>query len=882
MGIFDNGTGNLGIGSAISDLSNQAAAAFGLSSGNTQKQSPKPLPWTSEGGSPSTSPFYAPFNIQPERWNQLFPYRLMVIDTLNNNRLVGKGNSDSIVKVVAGQQQGSATLIFEPLGYNWIFNLPITPQQLSITDQYAINTSATLRGVLEEHNGVIFKSISASGTMGVWPYRENLTKPPQSPSIIQSLFGGTLSAVSGLIDQVASVVNTFTTNSPHSKPNTIGPTDPGSQFGPTSSGYYQALYLQQFLEQYAEAKRNPANSGWRLVFDIPKQNQSYVVTPMAFTWQQSAQKPMEIMYQLQFKGWRRINLMEIPQNPSPASAYQITPGILQRILNGITEARLVCSSAIGVIGAVRADVDGVFNVLSQTALFVKDLLGVGAAASDLPSSIARDFNSAIQQYTFSNSSAILASTSTPGAAAAVKTILAATNQRNGITQTAASGGQLGPTIANAQQTNNATAVLNNPNANVDLLDQVPLSQLSLNTAQQNKVNKILSNTSLTVAQLKANAENILSLSVQLSDYFGAGSTVYNQLYNLTPPPTRIQPMSVNEFLILEALYEFVQGVYFLTASTQVTDLNLINSLNYVSGLANASGIPFDIPSSKTYIPVPFGLNLEQIAARYLGDPQRWIEIATLNNLEEPYIDQTGFRLTLLSNAIGRQVVISSSQNLYIGQTVTLKSLTQVPVSRQITNITPLPNGNSFLVSVNGDPDLGTFTTADSAYLQAYLPNTVNSQQKIFIPSDLPEPVYAGQANVIPPGLAQNDPLTGLSGVDILLTESGDLAIDQYGDFMIAYGLTNLVQALRTLFRTVLNSSLLDPNYGLGVSAGTSISDLNVQQLYQQINQQVTQDPRFANVVSLQINANPPVLSINVGVALPGNNGVLPLSFDLAS
>lgn len=895
MALFDNGTGNLGIGDAISSLSNSALAAFGLSSGSAKNSaSPNPYPWSAENAIPGAgnipgqvssaiaSPFFPYIDILPNRWNQLFPYRLLVIDVTKQNKLVGTSNINSALKVVQGQQQGSTTLIFEPLGYNWAFNLPITPQQLNITDQFAINTSATLRGILEEHNGVKFKIINASGTMGVWPYRESVTKPPGSPSIIQSVFGGTLSAATGFINQVATTVRTFTTNSPNAKPTTISPTTPGSTFGSTSTGYYQALYLQQFLEQYAEAKRDPDNAGWRLVFDIPKQNQSYIVTPMAFTWQQSVTKPIEIMYQLQFKAWRRVDLNEVPQNVSPASAYTITPGILQKILNSITEARLTCSSAIALIGAVTSDVNGVFAVLSQTALFVKDLLGVATTASDFPQTIVKDWNSATQQYVFSNSMAIAGAVTTTAGATAVKTITAVARGNNGLSPTAVSNGQLGQTAANAQQVNNATAILNNPNANVDLLDQVPTNQLSLNNAQQAKLNNILSNTTLTVAQLKQNQSTILNLAVQLADYFGAGDTTYNTLYNLTPPASRLQPMQIPEFDILETLYEFVNGINYLTATTQVTDLNLISSFEYVAGLASASGITVNIPNSKIYTPVPYNATIEQIAGRYLGDPTRWIEIATLNNLEEPYIDQNGFQLPLFSNAIGRQVVVSTDQNLFIGQVVTLMSATQVPTSRQITNITTLPNGNSYLLTLNGEPNLGNFLIADQAYVQAYLPNTVNSQQKIFIPSDLPEPTYPGQANIIPPGLAQSDPLTGLSGVDLLLTGTGDLAFNQYGDFMIAYGLTNLVQALWILFNTVLNSSLLDPNYGVSVNPGTSIADLNIQQLYQQINQQVSQDPRFAAVTSLQITATPPSLIINLAVALPGNNGTLPLTFELAA
>lgn len=839
------------------------------------------LPWGQGSPTPSISPFYLYLKIDPQRWNQLFPYRLLVVDTSKNNRVVNGAVPSSSLTVKA-YDQGTSTISFTPTGYSWIFQLQITPQQLSIVDQYAINTSATLRGILEEHNGIKFKMISASGTMGVWPSRSSVTNPPQSPNVLQSVFGGTIAAASSLATQAQNVVRTFSTNSPNSKPVTPSPLD--SSFpGPTSTGYYQALAMQQFLEQYSEAKKNPANASWRLVFDIPKQNQSFVVTPMQFTWNQSVAKPMEIQYQLQFKAWRRISLNEIPQEVA-AEPYTITPGLLQRVLNTITEARLTMSSAIGIIGAVTSDVNQVFSIMSQTALFVKDALGVVTAASDLPSSIVKDFQSAIQQYTFSNSAAILAAVTTTAGAAAARAIVLASNQRNGLSQTAANNGQLGNNIANSQQTNNAATIFNNPNANVDLLDQIPNNQLVLNTAQQNKLNNILSNTSLTVQQLKNNANSILALANQLEDYFGAGTLLYSQLFNLSPPPVTTQQMSINQFLILDTLYEMIQSINNLTATTQVTDNSIEDSLQYVAGLATLSDIPFTVPTAKIIVPVPMNTTIEGIAARYLGDPNRWLEIATLNKLQEPYIDPDGFQLPLISNAIGRQVIVSSNQNLYLGQTVTLMGFNQIQQSRNITNITALPNGN-YLLTLDGLANLDNFTIASNSYVQAYLPNTVNWMQKIYIPSDLSPAQMVGQVNVILPQSVQlsGDPLAQISGVDWLINpETGDLVIDKYGNFQLAYGMQNIIQWLFLLFQTVLNSYLIHPEFGIGVSPGTSISDIDLQQLYAQINQQIVNDPRFAGVTNLQLQASPPNLGITLGVQVAGTTGIFPVTFSLAA
>ena len=449
---------------------------------------------------------------------------------------------------------------------------------------------------------------------------------------------------------------------------------------------------------------------------------------------------------------------------------------------------------------------------------------------------------------FSNSATVAAAVTTTAGAAAVAAIVAAQNKSNGLTSAAASNGQLGNATANAQQTNPAASIFNNPNANVDLLMQVPNNQLVLNTAQQNKLNNILSNTTLTVQQLKNNAASILALANQLEDYFGAGTLFYSQLFNLSPPPTNTQPMSINQFLILDTLYEMIQGINILTATTQVTDNNIESSLEYVAGLATLSDIPFDVPTSKVIVPVPSNTTIESIAARYLGDPQRWIEIATLNKLQEPYLDYLGFQLPLISNAIGRQIVVSNNQNLYLGQTVTLMGTLQIQQSRHITNIVALPNGN-YILTLDGEPNLDNFTTANNSYVQAYLPGTVNAMQKIYIPSDLPPAQFNNQVNIVLPEIVQlaGDPLSQISGVDFLLDESGDLVLDAYGNFQLAYGMTNIIQWLRILFSTTINSFLLEPGFGLGVGAGISVADLNIQELYKQVSAQITADPRFAGV-----------------------------------
>lgn len=856
---------NLGVNDIIQNIKDAAGIHSAL---NSKSGFDITTPWLT---SDVNSRFFNSIIIQPQRWDQLFPYRLLVIDTAKGNKIV---NGSSNAKVTVSGDNANSIVSFTPLNSQWVFTLPITPQQLNITDQFAINTTATLRGVLEEHGGVKFKMINAGGTMGVWPYRSSITSPPKTPGILQSVFGGTIEAIGTVVNQVSRVINAATSGHPANKPTSLRPET--SPEGYQSTGFFQAQFLQQFLEQYAEAKKNPANAGWRLVFDIPKQNQSFIVTPMQFIWQQTNQKTQEVMYTFQLKAWRRIDLQQ-KVSPVVPSIQTVGPGILQRILSVVSEARSTMSASTALIGAVRSDVEKPLDVLRQTSLFVKDLGGVVATAADLPFQIQRDYSSSIKESMNNFKGAISSNSSSPAVRTALAAVVASVALTEGLSFNAIANGQLGKNASNQQSIDPANNIFKNPEKNHDLMDQVPISSLSLTDAQQAAVDQFLEEArQISIDQLRQFRAVIQELALQLSNNFGAGDAYYNQVYGKQPPKNRLQPMTVDEYDILSKLYEAMQAYDILTATTDIDDANRQTNMDYVAGLADLSGIPFDVPTSKILAPVPFGLTVEQIALRYLGDAQRWLEIVTLNNLRDPYIDEDGFKLPLLSNATGRQITVSNIDNLYIGQRVIMMSTTQTPSARLILGIDRLSDV-SFLITLDGEANLDNYIISDSAYLQAYLPGTVNSQQKIFIPSDLPVPT---DPSIIIPSSTQTDPLVGLSKVDILLTDQGDIAVNNYGDFRYSAGMTNIIQALKIKIGTPKGRVLTHPEFGLGIRPGLINSEVKLQDIYNSLGRLIEEDPRFAGLDNLQIQITGSVLSINMAVKLAGQSGVFPVTFQL--
>jgi hypothetical protein len=863
---------NLGVNTSIQSATSLSSL---VSATSTNVGLGPTLPWVSSG---IDSAFFRYINIAPDLWDELLPYRLLVIDATTNTIVsTGAGStSPSNIKLTVTPGTGSALVEFLSATPLWIFQLPISPQQLTIQDNYAIKTTATLRGVMEEHSGVRFKIINAQGTMGIWPQRGSVTKPSTTPNVLQSVFGGTINAAQGVANSISNVINIASGNHPANKPTSIRPTASNSN----TTGYYQALQLQQFLEQYAEAKKDPKNASWRLVFDIPKQNQSYIVTPMVYNWQQNANKPLEFLYNFQLKAWRRIDLSQTV-TPTPANNQPLSPGILQRILGTLAAARQTMSGIQNLLAAVTSDIEAPLNVLRQTVLFVKDLAGVVATSADLPDQIVKAYQSQISTSLSILSSTIQSTITDPVTIKALNAILTADAVFEGLTQAAVAGGQLGTISATSYTLAPANAIFAQPAAYYTLLDQVPVTSLSLTTVQQNEVNQLITTASqTTVATLKQYRATILKLALQLSNIFGTGSAYYNSLYNLPPVATNNLPIPItlDNYAILDSLYEVMASLDILTATTQVDDNNIQTAMEFVAGLAANAGIEFNETTSKIMVPVPRSLSIEQISARYLSDPQRWLEIVTLNDLREPYIDENGFQLMLLSNAVGREIVVADDTYLYIGQQVILNSMTQTMQVRTVLNIRML-SPTSYLVSLDGLANLENFLVGDGAYIQIYLPQTVNSQQKIYIPSDLPIP---NLPNIIPPPGTSGDPLTALSKVDWLLTEEGDIAITSYGDWMYSYGLTNIIQALRIKFGTQSGKLLLDPTFGLNVTPGKISSEVQLQQLYNSINEMILQDPRFSGIYSLQIFLNGPTLGINVAVTIPGQTGVYPISFALTN
>lgn len=827
--------------------------------------------------------FWPAVEIDGERWNKLYPYKLLVVapNTDGTYSVVSSPKGTDSLGNLQTQIIEHGYIISPTMGRTWSYQFPISFQQLNITDQYAINSIATLKGISEEHNGVKFKLISASGTCGIFPERKNISPKPNRPGGItgaaMSAFGGTLDAIKSAGEQLKKTAMAATGGHPalvgiNSESELV---IRGSDLQKT--GYFKMMLLGQFLERYVEAKKLPENKNWHLAINMPKQNQTFLVTPLQFSLTQNANKPMEYLYSFQLKAFKRVSVNEKIQKSVQNQQLKLNSNGYLTFVNTLKQARLLMSSASNIVKAVRSDFIGIMDNLRQVTLLVKDITGTVRSVADLPSQLIKDLKESIADMkTDLNMAADSLKKNSYDNRSSGSANVAFYKQSN--VDVSATQSKNNPTTQSKALSDSdpSNAIFNNPHDNFAYLDTISADKIKLSNKQQDVVDQEISEIrQLTTDDLRKTKNTLLSVATDLSNSFGAGDATFAKTYKKEAPTPRSIPMGLEENELIASIFDVIQSLEDLTADQTFDDNKKQSPMEYVGQTASDLGITFQQTTNKKKVPVPFGLTIEEIALRYLGNPDRWLEIATLNNLSAPYIDETGFQLPLLSNGSGRQFTVNDSGlKLWIGQTVYLRSNTKPTFTRKITAIDGVEASNR-LITVDGLADLDSLKTVDNAYLQGYRSGTFNSQNLIWIPTDT-EATPDKRSNLIP--FLPKDDLNVISNVDFLLTEDGDLAISSSGEFRLANGMTNLIQAIRLKINTERGRLFRHQDYGLGDLTGTSNADLDVQEVYKMINSTISTDPRFAGIKDLVVELVGPTLNISMEVQIINSEMIVPVSF----
>lgn len=798
-------------------------------------------------------------DIDQTRWNQSFPFQLTLVKQSENGYVVNQ---------------------------DWNFTLPIGPSAISINMPFAIEGEVTLGGYHENNGGAPIRYISLTGTTGVLPLKGSAISQTLP---INSIFGGTLNA----INQNIAATNSFLTNVGVQQAATNVLTDDDLAGGiSVGSGYYQFLLLRNWFENYAEFKRTSAGRDYRLAFSIWKEQSTYLVTPLAFNVPRDASSPYEYPFSLAFKAWKRIQLTNGSPNPQPVVPLMQDSNALQTVLGVITSARAIIDTSRNVLAAVGGDLENtVYTPIRNLSLFLKDAVASPIAFADLSYQLVTASQDAIVAAVTSLEASDAISQSFRGADPTVMNqIMAIAALGSQVSQAETNTGTLANNIStlgytnyNAQNAANQAAAnpvnkyFQSPQDNYALFSQFTTAQVSLPPV----IGRAVQAQRLAIRQTsRLDFENQRNALVQFTsdfaDFIGAGNATYSQTYHTNPVVTTHVPTD-QEFQILYALNDVIMQLNALTASG-ATNRFQISSMAYMAGLATRSGIAFQVPQSKFQVPFPYGYTLEKLSQIYLGDPGRWMEIATLNGLREPFVDEVGFDLPLLTNGRGNEVQVSDISHLCIGQMVWISSNNLPTTICSITNIRAITSG-LYVITTDAASPLDNYSTLAGALLHAFRPDTVNSMQSIYIPSQALPQDTDYQAIAIP-GVDASDPLIQAGGVDFLLTDTGDIVFTPDGDTRLAIGLQNIIQQAKIAVSVVQGTLSLHQTFGLPVQVGQSLADTNAQNILKATKNLFTGNSTFTGVKSASVRVQGPATLISMQLGIAGVSQYVPVTFSL--
>ena len=814
----------------------------------------KSLPQTAKDDNRSSTlaadSFWAMPKLDGLRWNQSYPYRLAIW-----TKESGTWTQDTSGKIPA-------------------FTLPIPPESLTISTPFAINTIVTLGGIVEEHNGAPLRSISITGTTGVLPLRGNTTETPAPQTSIAS---GIMTGVNTLVGAFGQTANSVGMGGSAPRPNLVEFSEGGDNGEGT--GYYQFKLLQRFLEAYVSVKKTNTGRNLVLALEMWKDQEIYFVSPVSFDMRRSAASPLEYGYSLNFRGWKRVDANESPNPVFSHSPVGRSPNKLFQALNAIEAGRRTIEASKDVLNGVRGDIQAVLlNPLRQVALFVKDALGVAILATDLPGNIIKDLKKAILEAkgTASGISGQIKTLSQTGqkAESLVRELSLLTSKSETKAGDLTSSG-LG-TSTSSLTSHPGNKILDNPESNFEFFSTIKPGDLNLAIQTQRQITEEKQRVkSLKREDFEKIRDSFMDVLVDFQSAIGLDNPTYASVYG-TPVRAQTRVATDADFEIIFNLNAVIMEINRLAASSTI-DFGHITSIDYIAGLASRSGIAFTTPRSKFLAPFPYGYTLEQLSLLYLGTPDRWHEIASLNGLQSPYVDETGFSLSLLTNGMKNTVVVSDIANLYVNQSVWISSSTVARTNRRVVKLETL-SPTTHRVTLSGDSDLEKFVVSYSPVLQGFLPNTINSQMSIYIPSDTEADDDFRQKSI--PGINQFDPLIRVGGVDLLLDQKNDLIITPTGETKLAVGMNNIIQKIRLAVTTAKGSLLHHTDYGFPFQAGDSTADVSASDALSQVRNLFSGDPTFSGVQSAYVIKNGPSVTVSISVGIAGTTQVIPVTISL--
>lgn len=415
----------------------------------------------------------------------------------------------------------------------------------------------------------------------------------------------------------------------------------------------------------------------------------------------------------------------------------------------------------------------------------------------------------------------------------------------------------------------------------DFLALLTLDALRLTPLESDIVNKERQRVGkFTVATFQAMLSFLRTEKANAFDQIGLGNKSYDAWIGRKGLSV-VREYFLSDFDILQEMINLenkINGIIVTLKRTVITDPNLLAFSN--RNITPGSNVQV-LDIYQTYTMVPFEQSLEVMAVKYLGDIQRKYEIITVNNLKAPFVDQLGVKVPLLGNGTSNSVVIPNTfiDRCRVGATIRVGSRIVPETTRKILKVVD-NKINELIIFLSGENTLGNLLQSQEAYVRCYSPDTLQDFSFVRIPSTIAPKTPPLSRPSISEIRKLDDALIAF-GVDIAVDPiTRDWQPDLSGNIKLAYGMTNVAQAIRNIMRVPAGALPNHPNYGIKDSTGDLFTKDVPTKVSGDIQASVLRDSR---VVSMKINeltvTEEGVIVVSSAVKIAGAGQYLPLSFN---
>lgn len=380
----------------------------------------------------------------------------------------------------------------------------------------------------------------------------------------------------------------------------------------TISGYEYFLQLRNYFRSYAELKKSTDQKNSQLIFMNRKDNEYLIVEPVKFVMERDSGRPFLYNYKIVMKalGLRRPNFA----NGILGDFFNKIDSIIERITDYIQGSRVIMQGFTNFFtGIEREFVATIMEPIETVGLAFKQFRGLPFTLADMPSSIINQLSDRTVQAFLDN---------------------AKQEKKNGNVNFAEIKIPIDTQRESTANGANALSILT-PQAKADL--SVSVFSDSEKNILNNFVADALKKTKSFYEELLT---NITSLRDDLSDKSGVGDTYYDDFVGRTPEFTASSTRTPREddveamigLNLAERAIKYIlstESLFNETVEQYIDDVEdkYKNNLELIN------------PQSVDEIILPNNATLEDLAAEYLGSADRWIDIAIVNNLIAPYIDE---------------------------------------------------------------------------------------------------------------------------------------------------------------------------------------------------------------------------------------------------